>query len=147
MIRNVKGNILNCKEEIIVHQVNCQGIMGGGLAKQIASRYPDTERDYKNFCDYYNNEYNKVKGAPFLTGEIDHTICNLFSQKPNFDTDYEAMEEGLRTLKEHCKQYKRSIAIPYGIGCGIANGDWNIVYKIIEEVFSDYEVTLYRLEV
>lgn len=30
-------------------------------------------------------------------------------------------------------------------GCGIANGDWKIVYKIIEEVFRDYDVTLYKL--
>lgn len=38
-----------------------------------------------------------------------------------------------------------SIAIPYGIGCSIANGDWNKVYKIIEKVFEDYDVTLYKL--
>ena len=31
-------------------------------------------------------------------------------------------------------------------GCGIANGDWKIVYKIIEEVFSDSEVVLYELK-
>lgn len=39
-----------------------------------------------------------------------------------------------------------TIAMPYGIGCGIANGDWNIVCKIIEEIFSDYNVTLYKLK-
>lgn len=33
-----------------------------------------------------------------------------------------------------------------GIGCGIANGNWNEVYKIVDEVFSNYKVTLYRLE-
>lgn len=74
-------------------------------------------------------------------------IMNVFSQKENFDTDYEAMRKALTEIKEYAKKFKLSIAIPYGIGCGIANGDWNIVYKIIEEVFNDYDVTLYKLEV
>jgi hypothetical protein len=38
-----------------------------------------------------------------------------------------------------------SIALPYNLGCGLASGDWNIVYKIIEEVFNDYDVTIYKL--
>lgn len=29
---------------------------------------------------------------------------------------------------------------------GIANGDWDKVYKIIEKVFNNHDVTLYRLE-
>lgn len=71
---------------------------------------------------------------------------NMFSQKENFDTDYEAMKRALLEIKQYAKDFNLSIAIPYGIGCGIANGDWNVVYKIIEEVFNDYNVTLYRLE-
>ena len=31
-----------------------------------------------------------------------------------------------------------SITIPYNIGCGLAGGDWNIVYKIIEELSNYY---------
>lgn len=71
---------------------------------------------------------------------------NMFSQKENFDTDYEAMQICLNEVKEYAKSFNLSVAIPYGIGCGIANGDWKKVYKIIETVFNDYEVTLYRLE-
>lgn len=70
---------------------------------------------------------------------------NMFSQIPNFTTDYEAMKKALTEIKEYAKSFDLSIAIPYKIGCGIANGDWNIVYKIIEEVFSDYDVALYKL--
>lgn len=69
----------------------------------------------------------------------------MFSQRPNFDTDYIAMKKCLRYIKQWAENNNLSIAIPYGIGCGIANGDWNKVYKIIEEVFSNYSVTLYRL--
>ena len=70
----------------------------------------------------------------------------MFSQKENFETDYKAIEKGLTDIKEFAINNKLSVCMPYGIGCGIANGDWNKVYKIIEEVYRDYEVTLYRLE-
>lgn len=139
-------NILECNENIIVHQVNVQGIMGGGVARQLANRYINLEKEYSEFCKLYNNDYNKLKGKVFkimLEGKI---IMNMFSQKENFDTDYEAMKIALEEIKEYAKSFKLSVAIPYGIGCGIANGDWNIVHKIIEEVFNDYDVTLYRLE-
>lgn len=141
-----QGNILECNENIIVHQVNVQGIMGGGVARQLANRYINLEKEYSEFCRLYNNDYNKLKGKVFkimLEGKI---IMNMFSQKENFDTDYEAMKIALEEIKEYAKSFKLSVTIPYGIGCGIAKGDWNIVHKIIEEVFNDYDVTLYRLE-
>lgn len=47
---------------------------------------------------------------------------NMFSQKENFDTDYEAMKKALEEIKEDAKDLNLSIAI------------------------SDYNVTLYRLE-
>lgn len=30
------------------------------------------------------------------------------------------------------------VAIPYGLGCGLAGGNWNIVYEIIARQFEDY---------
>ena len=87
-------------------------------------------------------------GTVLLYGDVNNKkkIANIFSQKPNFDTDYEMMERALNWVKRKAIDFKLSVAMPYGIGCGIANGDWNIVYKIIENVFSDYDVTLYKLE-
>ncbi|RAP14807.1 hypothetical protein HS9_00130 [Bacillus velezensis] len=40
----------------------------------------------------------------------------------------------------------RSITLPYGIGCGLAGGNWNDVNKMIESIFEDYEVTIYKLD-
>lgn len=112
-----QGNILECNENIIVHQVNVQGIMGGGVARQLANRYINLEKEYSEFCRLYNNDYNQLKGKVFkimLEGKI---IMNMFSQKENFDTDYEAMKIALEEIKEYAKSFKLSVAIPYGIGC------------------------------
>ncbi|MEF3308124.1 hypothetical protein PV433_04325 [Paenibacillus sp. GYB004] len=49
------------------------------------------------------------------------------------------------SLKEYAKERGLSVALPYQIGCGLANGDWNVVGPMIEDVFRDYECTLYRI--
>ena len=35
MITEKRGDLLNAKENIIAHQVNCKGVMGAGIAKLI----------------------------------------------------------------------------------------------------------------
>lgn len=39
-----------------------------------------------------------------------------------------------------------SVALPYKIGCGRGGADWEVVYKIIEEELSSFEVELWKLE-
>ena len=121
-------------------------ICGGGVAKQLAYRYIGLEEKYSKFCELYDNSYNQLKGRVFKIMLQGKFIMNVFSQKENFDTEYEMMKVALKEIKEYAKRFNLTVCIPYGIGCGIANGDWRIVYKIIEEVFEDYGVTLYKLE-
>ena len=40
MVTVVKGNLLDAKETIIAHQVNCQRKMNSGVAKAIKEKYP-----------------------------------------------------------------------------------------------------------
>ena len=37
----------------------------------------------------------------------------MFSQKENFDTDYEAMKIALEEIKQYAKVFKLSICMPY----------------------------------
>lgn len=113
MVNMVNGNILNCKENIIIHQVNIQGVMGGGVAKQLALQYQNLEKEYSEFCKLYNNNYEQLKGKVFKIMLKGKFIMNMFSQKENFDTDYEAMKEGLKTIKQFAKSFKLSVCIPY----------------------------------
>lgn len=146
MINIINENILSAKEDIIIHQVNVGGYMGGGVARQLANQYKGLEEFYSKHCKILDNDYEILGGTTLIYKENNKIICNIFSQKPNFDTDYEAMKKCLEYVKLWASNNNLSICIPYGIGCGIANGDWEIVYKIIQEVFTDYKVTLYRLE-
>ena len=115
MVRIKQGNILNCDENIIVHQVNVQGIMYGGVARQLDDRYENLEKEYSEFCKIYDNDYNKLKGKVFKIMIDGKFIMNMFSQKENFDTDYEMMKIALEEIREYARSFKLSIAIPYGI--------------------------------
>lgn len=140
------GDLLKAREDILVHQVNIDGIMGGGVAKQIAEKYPKAEREYISICNHYKNSYENLRGMVDLTLENGKYIASIFSQDKNFNTDYEAMKKALEIVKEFAKQENLSVAIPYKIGCGIANGEWEKVLEVINEVFKDYSVSLYKLE-
>ncbi|WP_411668007.1 hypothetical protein [Bacillus subtilis] len=39
MIKIIQGDLLEAKENIIAHQVNCKGVMGSGIALQIKKKY------------------------------------------------------------------------------------------------------------
>lgn len=52
MVKNLtyykNKSLLDLPPEIVIcHQVNCQGVMGAGLAKQIRIRWPEVYVDYK----------------------------------------------------------------------------------------------------
>ena len=51
MIKHVKADIFTTDCDIIVHQVNCYGVMGAGIAKQVKERYPDVYDIYKSLCN------------------------------------------------------------------------------------------------
>ena len=50
MVNMKNGDLLKCEEDIICHQVNTFGEMGGGVAYQIKMKYPKASREYEEFC-------------------------------------------------------------------------------------------------
>ena len=73
-------------------------------------------------------------------------VANVFGENipsgKGLDTDYEALEHGLRTLYKFAKKEHLIVAIPGLMGCGLAGGDWNIVRSMIENIFGNSEVPL-----
>lgn len=147
MIKICNGDIFNCEENIIVHQVNCQGVMGLGVAKRIKQEYFEVYNKYKVVCSQFKS--NELLGKCQIIKTKNKYICNLFGQEyygrgSRVYTDYKAFKTALNSMKKYAKENGLSVALPYGIGCGLANGSWDIVYAIIEEVFEDYSCTLYK---
>src|SRR5690349_4009762 len=105
-IKVVYGNILDTDCEVLVQQVNCRGVMGGGLAKQIRAHYPIVYEKYREKCldhDFKAEELlGKISYARVLNTKNNRyvRITSIFGQN-NFGsdekqyTDYEALKSGL----------------------------------------------------
>ncbi len=127
----IKGDLLSTDADIICHQVNLQGVMGGGLALSIANKYPFVEKQYRKYEP-------KVLCEVCFVNTDDFVVANCFSQRMDFSTDYDALKGCLRTVKDYMSATGlKTIAIPYKYGCGIANGDWSIVLNIFNSMFDD----------
>lgn len=116
---------------IILHQVNCKGVMGAGFALVIRRKFPDCYSGYRKYC----RENNNLLGKVYIYENDDYIILNMFSQDDyginKIQTDYNAMEIALKYIRE-LYPYE-IITAPYKIGCGLAGGDWDIVSKLLEK--------------
>ena len=147
-MKEITKDILTIDRGIIVHQVNCQGVMGAGLAKAIGKRWPKVKAAYLNKVAQ-SRQYNEpLLGDAFLVyadkgKSTDLIIANLFGQdrygRDRCCTDYNALETALCSLDDWNtgQAYKLPIYLPYGLGCGLAGGDWEIVRSLIEDTCPD----------
>ncbi|MGN0961029.1 MAG: macro domain-containing protein [Christensenellales bacterium] len=140
MITYHKGDLLKSGCNIICHQVNLQGVMGGGLAKQIADKYPKCEEQYRRVVNSISNKYSLGGEVVFYKIDNDHYIANCFSQDENFNTNYKWLERCIEKIKDFSREYKyTAIGIPKNYGCGIANGDWEKVESIWDKGFWQWD--------
>jgi O-acetyl-ADP-ribose deacetylase (regulator of RNase III) len=148
----IKGSILDSKDEILAHQVNCKGVMGAGLAKFIKAKYPRTFAEYKKQIRIVGPD--NILGRCHVVKESDRYIANLFGQYAysvgKSHTDYEALEMAFMSLRDFAESKAlRTIAIPYNLGCGLAGGNWDVVSAIIDKIFNpiltDVTVTAYDI--
>jgi O-acetyl-ADP-ribose deacetylase (regulator of RNase III) len=144
MITEIRGDLFKTEAEVIIHGCNCQGVMGAGVAKIIKEKYPEA---YK----LYRNEYNKnglKLGNIQCVWDNSKLIINAMTQefcgndKNIVYVDYNAVRECMNKIYVQNASY--SVAMPK-IGCGLANGDWNIVKQIIKEELPDMNVLVYYL--
>lgn len=144
----LNGDLTISYADVLAHQVNAQGVMGSGVAKSIKTKYPNVYREYMKHPKLKNKS---ILGECQLIDCDGKVIANLFGQfyygrnKDTLYTDYKALRGALISLKEFAKANDLSVAMPFKIGCGLANGDWEgVVLPMIKEVFNDYYIILYE---
>jgi O-acetyl-ADP-ribose deacetylase (regulator of RNase III) len=144
----ISGDILDVPEGVICHQVNCLGIMGGGLARQIRRAYPKVFDDYKHLCDLHGDEsYNLLGEIQVIPVGTKKWIINLFAQ---YDigggraTEYGSFIQCLEGVEKWANKTgsllwsrtdakaKIPIFFPYKIGCGLGGGSWHIIKNILK---------------
>lgn len=145
MIKHIKCDIFESGADVILHQVNCQGVMGSGIAKQVREKYPEVFDVYKTLCDIKSDKSELLGTAQFVRVGENGYIVNLFSQE-NFGydgkcyTSYDAIRKCLEDVNNYFSN--ETIAIPYLMGCYRGGGDWNVVYQMIEDIFNRNDVLI-----
>jgi O-acetyl-ADP-ribose deacetylase (regulator of RNase III) len=130
----VELNILDVDgPAVICHQVNCQGVMGGGLALQIRKRHPWVYERYIAKKDWRLGDCQIVE----ISNGDSQFVANLAGQegfgRESVQTDYPYLAMALRTARDFADANELNLYLPYMMGCGLAGGDWARVTALIEE--------------
>ena len=167
MITFKKMNICDSQCDYICHQVNCQGKMNSGVAKAIRDKWPTV---YENYMAKYNETIRiassaLTRPASLILGTIQivglwkdyyktdkhQSVINMFAQTNyGYDgqryTSYDAFWSCLGSIKNVVPKGAK-IAFPKYIGCCRGGANWEVIYKMIEEVLGkDYNVEICYLE-
>lgn len=129
----VSGNILDYKVDeytiVICHQTNCQTKSSKGLSKQIFDKYPETNIYY----------HKRTPGEIIITQTNDGKfVFHLNAQdSPGKPSTNESKEQRLEWFKKCISEIRKyssprcMFLFPYGIGCGLAGGNWNDYHRIL----------------
>ena len=143
MLRTEIGNIVTGNYPIFCHQVNCKGVMGAGLAKQIRNEYPEVYHEYKYKCGNGDAKVGDIQ----LIETMDDRICvNMFAQysygRDGCYTNYDAFMNCLLKLEKFLFSpggllkmdlvENKVVAFPMYIGCGLAGGNWDKIKGLIQ---------------
>jgi O-acetyl-ADP-ribose deacetylase (regulator of RNase III) len=130
-VEYLEGDILKAKTQVVVNTVNCEGVMGKGLALQFKKNFPEMFKEYKQKC----------KEGKITIGKL-HLYKNPFSYWIlNFPTKdqwrqnskLEYLEKGLIEFKnKYQEQGVTSIAFPR-LGCQQGGLDWVYVKPLMEK--------------
>ena len=157
-LKIVNGNILNYDCDLIVQQCNCLTIHSHGLSLDISMEFPGVnfyssrrqvgrrnlaipeDRDIPGTCKILNNVC-AIFGQ-WRPGKLYSRYWSNYPESDPSETKTSREEwfiSGLIDLENKLKQFNKTetnkyhtMAFPYRIGCGLAGGDWNRYYKMIQ---------------
>lgn len=149
MINYIEGNVFESHGSVLVHGCNCFQRMGSGVAKMVKEVYPEAFQ-----ADMENSSYgDRAKLGTFTHAVTRHYIyktplivVNAYTQF-NYGTmqlqvDYGAMSEVMKKVKTMFGD--KSISMPR-IGSGLAGGDWTVIEQILNKIFFDKTINVYKL--
>jgi len=132
-----ESDICDTDAQVIVQQCNCITKTAQGLAKVLAERFPH--------ADFYSQREKPSKPGTIEMrgGKGKKWICAFYSQrKPGGPTEKEhslARVEWFKMCLARLANTKglKSIAFPYKIGCGLAQGDWDVYHRMLIDFAED----------
>lgn len=136
MLKTINGNLLESDCDVIIQQANCFATMGAGIAKQIVAKYPGVLTVDRNFAIKIGSSDRLGHFSSYFDQKDNVEIINMYSQhhygRGQNQTDYDAMRNALARIAKSVKPDQK-IGLPFGIGCGLAGGDWTTVKYLLQD--------------
>lgn len=135
----IKQDITEITDGIICHGVNCQGVMGSGVALAIKTKWPAI---YESFKEQGKGPH-LLGTAHIITINEDLYIANCYTQE-YFGNDgrvyasLKAIESALKPVFLWASTLGLTIHSPM-IGCGLGGLEWNDVAEIFERLGKEYD--------
>lgn len=145
-----QGDLLSVNYGIIAHGVNCQGVMGSGIAKSIRNRYSNVYGKYLNLVQDNNRNHkssNLLGTVQPVEIHFDLVVLNMFTQDfyggqghrfVNYEAVARCFEAANKVIANLDCEFK-TLNIPK-IGAGLANGDWNVIEAIIKSEYKGHVI-------
>ena len=141
--REVEGNLFDADTPAIGHGVNLAGVMGAGIAREFAERYPEMVPTYRQAC---LDGALQLGGFQRFDADDGRHIYNLASQaRPGRDARYDALRNSVGAAIRDCLALGVSeLALPR-IGCGIGGLRWEWVEASLNKVARVFQcqITVY----
>lgn len=137
----VEGNLLEPDPawgiRAIAHGCNCMGVMGAGIAKQIATKWPAVLQVYKDECIAGRFTLGKYHGIAVNTDPL-FVVFNLATQHlPGPNAELPAITQALHGALIDCAHMGIDKLGVCQIGCGIGGVEWSDVSSIMKTLVSD----------
>ena len=141
------GNLLNAQTDVIAHQVNCQGVMGSGVAKQIRDKWPIVFEKYKAEYELHVDLSKSLLGNCQLVQINDNQyVANLFGQNyygrdGKRYTSYDGIYDALTSLAvQMTDNGMESLALPYNMSSCLGGADWEVILAMINSAFKNTNI-------
>lgn len=142
-MKYIKGDLFNeIKKEnnkvFVMHQVNCQNVMGAGFAKTFYQKYPDIKKAFHAYADTIREPHKRFGNIQYVNLTDNVTGVNSFTQLAfgthTKQTDEKRLIDNIKSVAAVAKAQNATLYVPAFIGCGLAGGDWSVVFNGIKHL-------------
>lgn len=132
-IKFIKRDVCDVEHGIVAQGVNCQGVMGSGVAKVLRAKDERVFEVYKRVCDFYADDRASMLGMVSMVdiGPIEGElyIANCFTQEfygkdGKKYASLAAVKEALLSVLDIGMGAELPVYMPR-IGCGLGGLDWD----------------------
>ena len=146
-IKYFDGDVLTSTAPIIMHQVNCKGVMNSGIAKAIKEKWPIVENEYKKFHTALTTDV-LLGTTQFVKIGADRYVANMFAQERyGYNglkyTSYDAIDKCLRSVARNAENGEiNRVAMPYKMSSDRGGADWDVILALVNSAFKDTDITV-----